>query len=107
MYELSDPTFEQALFSAAKRGVQVRVLLNGGYYGSGSSANQPAYMYLTAHGVPVRWSPSRFALTHQKTLVTDDSIAYIMTLNLVDEDYPSSRDFAVVDSNSQDLAAIE
>jgi cardiolipin synthase A/B len=107
MYELSDPTFEQALVSAENRGVQVRVLLNGGYYGSGSSANQTAYNYLTANGVPVRWSPSRFALTHQKTLVTDDSTAYIMTLNLVDEDYPTSRDFAVADTDSQDVAAIE
>jgi cardiolipin synthase A/B len=107
MYELSDPTFEQALVSAEKRGVQVRVLLNGGYFGSGSSANQAAYNYLTANGVPVRWSPSRFALTHQKTLVADDSTAYIMTLNLIDADYPTSRDFAVVDTNSQDVAAIE
>jgi phosphatidylserine/phosphatidylglycerophosphate/cardiolipin synthase-like enzyme len=57
--------------------------------------------------VPVRWSPSRFALTHQKTLVADGSTAYIMTLNLVDEDYATSRDFAVVDTNGQDVAAIE
>ena len=107
MYELSDPTFEQALVSAEKRGVQVRVLLNGGYYGAGSSANAAAYSYLKANGVPVRWSPSRFALTHQKTLVADDKTAYIMTLNLVDEDYSTSRDFAVADTNSQDVSAIE
>jgi cardiolipin synthase len=107
MYELSDPTFERALVSAEKRGVQVRVLLNGGYYGGGSSANEAAYSYLKANGVPVRWSPPRFALTHQKTLVTDDRTAYIMTLNLVDEDYSTSRDFAVVDTNSQDVSAIE
>ena len=107
MYELSDPRFEQALVSAEKRGVQVRVLLNGGYYGSGSSANQAAFRYLTANGVPVRWSPSRFALTHQKTLVADDRTADIMTLNLVDADYPTSRDFAVADGNRQDVAAIE
>jgi len=107
MYELSDPTFEQALVSAEKRGVQVRVLLNGGYYGGGSSANKAAYSYLKANGVPVRWSPSRFALTHQKTLVADDKTAYIMTLNLVDEDYSTSRDFAVADTNSHDVSAIE
>jgi cardiolipin synthase len=107
MYELSDPTFERALVSAEKRGVQVRVLLNGGYYGGGSSANEAAYSYLKANGVPVRWSPSRFALTHQKTLVADDKTAYIMTLNLVDQDYSTSRDFAVADTNSQDVSAIE
>jgi len=107
MYELSDPTFEQALVSAQKRGVRVQVLLNGGYYGGGSSANEAAYSYLKANGVSVRWSPSRFALTHQKTLVVDDKTAYIMTLNLVDEDYSTSRDFAVADANSQDVSAIE
>jgi cardiolipin synthase len=107
MYELSDPTFEQALVSAEKRGVQVRVLLNGGYYGGGSSANQAAYSYLNANGVPVRWSPSRFALTHQKTLVVDDENAYIMTLNLADQDYSTSRDFAVADTNGRDVSAIE
>ena len=107
IYELSDPTFEHALVSAEKRGVQVRVLLNGRYYGGGSSVNEAAYSYLKANGVPVRWSPSRFALTHQKTLLVDDKTAYIMTLNLVDEDYSTSRDFAVADTNRQDVSAIE
>jgi len=107
MYELSDPTFEQALVSAEERGVRVRVLLNGGYYGADSSVNEAAYSYLKANGVPVRWSPSRFALTHQKTLVVDDKTTYIMTLNLVDQDYSTSRDFAVADTNSQDVSAIE
>jgi cardiolipin synthase A/B len=107
MYELSDPAFERALASAQKRGVNVRVLLNGGYYGAGSPANDAAYGYLRANGVSVRWSPSRFALTHQKTLVVDDKTAYIMTLNLVDEDYSTSRDFAVADTNNQDVAAIQ
>jgi phosphatidylserine/phosphatidylglycerophosphate/cardiolipin synthase-like enzyme len=107
MYELSDPTFERALVSAQKRGVRVRVLLNGGYFGGGSAANEAASSYLKANGVPVRWSPSRFALTHQKTLVVDDRTAYIMTLNLVDEDYSTSRDFAVADANGQDVSAIE
>jgi cardiolipin synthase len=107
MYELEDPAFERALAGAKKRGVAVRVLLNGGYYGAGSSANDPAYRYLRANGVAVHWSPSRFALTHQKTLVIDDRTAYIMTLNLVDEDYSTSRDFAVADTNAKDVSAIE
>jgi phosphatidylserine/phosphatidylglycerophosphate/cardiolipin synthase-like enzyme len=46
-------------------------------------------------------------LTHQKTLVVDDKIAYIMTLNLVDQDYSTSRDFAVADTNTQDVSAID
>lgn len=46
-------------------------------------------------------------MTHQKTLVVDDKTAYIMTLNLVDQDYSTSRDFTVADTNSQDVSAIE
>jgi hypothetical protein len=53
----------------------------------------------------VRFTPSYFALTHQKTLVVD-SRAYILTFNLTPEYYRSSRDFGVVDSIPADVAAI-
>jgi cardiolipin synthase len=108
MYELLDPRFEAALVADAQRGVKVRVLLNGGYYGKGGfPQNAAAVAYLKSHGVPVRSSPSFFALTHQKTLIIDGDVADIMTLNLTSEYYASSRDFAVVDRQSRDVAAIE
>ena len=52
------PRSNAALAADAHRGVAVRVLLNGGYYGQGFPQNQAAYDYLKAHGVPVRWTPS-------------------------------------------------
>ncbi len=75
MYELEDPGIEQALVTAQSRGVKVRVLLNGGYYGKPEAIqpNQTAYNYLQNHHVPVHWTPKYFALTHQKTLVIDGS----------------------------------
>ncbi|HWF34111.1 MAG TPA: phospholipase D-like domain-containing protein, partial [Solirubrobacteraceae bacterium] len=82
MYELEDPTAERALAAAARRGVDVRVLLDGGYYGSGAPANAGAFAYLRAHNVQVRWSPSYFALTHQKTITIDRRRSLVMTLNL-------------------------
>ena len=105
MYEDEDPQVDAALATDAHRGVSVRVLLNGGYYGHGFPENRAAYGYLHAHGVPVRWTPSYFALTHQKTLVVDGS-AYILTFNFTPAYYASSRDFAVVDSDPEDLSAI-
>jgi phosphatidylserine/phosphatidylglycerophosphate/cardiolipin synthase-like enzyme len=57
--------------------------------------------------VTVRSAPSYFALTHQKTIVVDDKVADIMTLNLTSEYYSTSRDFAVVDRQPKDVAAIE
>jgi cardiolipin synthase len=106
MYEDEDGQVDAALAAARARGVSVRVLLNGGYYGEGSPDNEPAYKYLRAHRVDVRWTPSYFALTHQKSLVVDGR-AYILTFNFTPQYYASSRDFGVVDTNPADVKAIE
>jgi cardiolipin synthase len=106
MYELSDQKIESALVADHHRGVRVRVLLNGGYYGKGFPQNKPAFSYLKAHGVSVRWTPSRFALTHQKTMVVDGKTAYIMTFNLTSQYYSTSRDFDVTDRQPSDVRAI-
>ena len=108
MYELGDATIEQELAADARRGVRVRVLLNGGYYGRGGfPENDAAAGYLRAHGVAVRSSPAAFALTHQKTITIDRSSSIVMTLNLTSRYYSSSRDFALVDTQPADVAAIE
>jgi cardiolipin synthase len=112
MYELQDPRVEGDLVAAERRGVHVRVLLDRGYYGARTdygrpAFNLPAYDYLRHHGVPVRWTPSRFALTHEKSLVIDGRTAYILTFNFTARYYASSRDFGVVDRTPQDVSAIE
>jgi hypothetical protein len=69
------------------------------------SANTGAYHYLAARGVHVRWGPAGVTY-HQKTLTVDDATSVIMTLNLVAADYAGTRDFAVIDKKSADVAAI-
>jgi phosphatidylserine/phosphatidylglycerophosphate/cardiolipin synthase-like enzyme len=105
MYELYDTRIEAALAGAARRGVDVRVLLNGGYYRERESANTGAYSYLRAHGVKVRYTPTYFALTHQKTLTVDGEDSAVMTLNF-DGEYATTRDFAVLDGQPADVRAI-
>ena len=102
MYEFADTTAEHDLAAAAKRGVQVRVILDE----REKSINSSAFSYFRSHGVKVVWSWSRFTYTHQKTLVIDGSKAVVMTANLTSEYYPTSRDFLVVDSDRADVAAI-
>lgn len=102
MYEFADSAAEHALAAAAKRGVDVRVILDRRQ----RSLNSAAYRYLTAHRVKVVWSSSSFEYTHQKTLVSDQSKAIIMTANLTSRYYPTSRDFLVLDSIRPDVAAI-
>ncbi len=106
MYEDEDSQVNAALAADHRRGVEVRVLLNGGYYGEGSTQNQAAYSYLRARSVPVKWTPSYFALTHQKTLLVDGR-AYILTFNLTSQYYASSRDFGVIDTIAADERAVQ
>ena len=102
MYELSDPKAEADLAADAARGVNVRVILDQHLQ---RSANTAAYDYLTAHRVQVRWAQADTTY-HQKTLTIDDATSVIMTLNFVADDYPGTRDFAVIDTDRADVAAI-
>jgi cardiolipin synthase len=102
MYEFADTTAERDLAAAARRGVQVRVILDH----KELQDNSGAYDYFRSHGVKVVWSSSSFTYTHQKTLVIDGSKAMIMTANLTSEYYSTSRDFLVVDSSRTDASAI-
>jgi phosphatidylserine/phosphatidylglycerophosphate/cardiolipin synthase-like enzyme len=107
MYQLDDRRIEAALAADEARGVAVRVILNGGYKGAPPTAYTAAHDILIAHGVPVRWSPGYFSLTHEKSMVVDGNRALIMTFNWVSKYYATGRDFGVVDRDRNDVAAIE
>ena len=102
MYELIDPQAEADLAAAARRGVDVRVLLDQHLE---KSRNTAAYRYLTARKVHVHWAPAGTTY-HQKTLTIDNRTSAIMTLNLVQSDYSGTRDFAVIDTHRADVRAI-
>jgi cardiolipin synthase len=102
MYEFADSTAEHDLAAAAGRGVLVRVILDR----REKSLNTAACDYLRAHRVQVAWSSASFDYTHQKTVVTDDAEAVIMTANLTSKYYATSRDFLVTDTDRADIAAI-
>jgi cardiolipin synthase len=107
MYEFEDKSIEQLLAARSKEGIAVRVILDDGYFGEGSGANEQAFDYLRSNGVSVHWSPGYFALTHQKALVVDGKEALIMTFNLSPQYYKSDRDFGVIDTDQNDVAPIE
>ena len=107
MYEFEDAQLEQLLAKRAQEGIAVRVILDNGYFGAGSSANEEAFDYLHTNGVQVHWSPAYFALTHEKSIVIDGKEALIMTFNFSPQYYRSDRDFGVLDTDQSDVVAIE
>jgi phosphatidylserine/phosphatidylglycerophosphate/cardiolipin synthase-like enzyme len=84
--------------------VRVRVVLDRRLEGQ---RNQPAYDFLRSRGVEVAWSSGRYFATHEKTFVIDDSTAVVMSLNLTERYYATSRDVALIDRDPRDVAAIE
>jgi cardiolipin synthase A/B len=48
-----------------------------------------------------------YDVTHQKTITADGDVSAVMTLNLTSEYYSTTRDFAIIDRNPADVAAIE
>jgi len=104
MYELTDTQVEQLLAQAAASGVRVRVILDQNLE---KSSNTAAYNYLSARGVAVHWANPNYSATHQKTITVDGSTSAIMTLNLTSQYYSTSRDFAVIENDPSDVAAIE
>ena len=107
MYELVDTTFSADLVAACQRGVKVRVILDGGT--NERSNNTPAFNQLTAAApnCTPAWSNPQFAVTHEKSLVIDNTTAVIMTFNTTSRFYSTSRDFGLVTADPADVAAIE
>src|SRR5262245_31124008 len=95
MFLFTDPTLLNAVVAARQRGVHVRVMLNPARR-DGHSENEKARELLTAGGVEVRNSSADFAVTHQKSMVIDDELGFIESLNWETRDLTETRDYAVV-----------
>jgi cardiolipin synthase len=102
MYTLRDTTAENDLAAAAKRGVDVRVILDQHLE---KKFNTATYAFLSSHRVHVTWAPATTTY-HQKTLTVDDKTSAIMTLNMNSADYATTRDFAVIDTSKADVTAV-
>ena len=106
MYALADPKANAALIADAKRGVEVRVLLDGDNTdGGGATLDQAAYNDLKSNGVQVRFAwPG--VLWHQKSIVVDQTRVAIMTANLAAAYYSAIRGFIVVTNNPGTVSGI-
>jgi phosphatidylserine/phosphatidylglycerophosphate/cardiolipin synthase-like enzyme len=105
MYALKDTTFSGDLVSACKRGVTVRVILD---QNDEKSIDTAAYNQLNAQtNCSAVWANTAFQVTHQKTLILDGSKVAILSLNLESQYYSGTRDFALVENDPNDIAAIQ
>jgi len=105
MYELVDTTFSSDLVSACGRGVKVRVILDQNLE---KSSNTAAYNQLNGTtNCSAVWANTAFQATHQKTITVDGAQTAIMSLNLTSRYYSDTRDYALVENDAADIAAIQ
>lgn len=102
MYLLTDTNIIQALENAAKRGIDVRVMLEPKPYGGGSPTSTESA--LKAAGVQVADTNPAFALTHEKGMIIDGTTAFITSSNFTYSALNGkNREYGVIDTNSADV----
>jgi cardiolipin synthase A/B len=98
MFTFTAAELLEGLVLAKSRGVAVRVMLNPAR-SSGSRANDEAEQRLKAAGIAVSWTNPKFAVTHEKSMVIDQTKALIATFNFDDKYFTHSRDYGLIISD--------
>lgn len=102
MFVFSDPALLDAVIDAHRRGVDVRVMLNPARR-SGQKENLASRKRLEHAGVRVLDSNPAFDLTHEKSMVVDDTTAYVKSLNWETKNLTASRDYVVVTRHKHEV----
>ncbi|MCX8514948.1 MAG: phospholipase D-like domain-containing protein [Burkholderiales bacterium] len=115
MYEIYDTPIENALSNAANRGVSVNII----YSNNQNAYSIPSNTYVNHEQnfcasnklIKCIASSNKFFVTHEKTMLIDNILAIIMSLNYVtydDEEYfDNTRDFGVIDNSQSDVATLK
>lgn len=105
MFLFSDPSILKAVIDARRRGVDVRIMLNPARR-DGESENKETHKKLAAAGIEVIDSNPEYDVTHEKSMVVDDTTAFVNSLNLDTKNLTETRDYAIVTSHAHEVAEI-
>jgi cardiolipin synthase len=105
MFVFSDPVLLQAVIAAHRRGVKVRVMLNPARR-DGEKENDASRKMLAEAGIEVQDSNPCFDLTHEKSMVIDDQMAFVESLNWQTKNLTETRDYAIVTTHRHEVEEI-
>jgi cardiolipin synthase len=105
MFVFSDPSLLKAVITARRRGVKVRVMLNPARR-SGEHDNEATRKALERADIDVKDANPAFDLTHEKSMVVDEEMAFVKSLNWATANLTETRDYAVVTTHRHDVAEI-
>lgn len=106
VYLLSDEKIIAALEDAQRRGVIVRVMLEQHPFGGGST-NPKTMQILENAGIATKWTSSAFLLTHEKAIIIDNNLLFVLNQNLTASSFSKNREYNIIDDNPQDISEAE
>jgi cardiolipin synthase len=106
MFLFTDPALIKAVIAAKRRGIKVRVMLNPARRG-GESENDETKKKLAHEDIEVKDSNPEFDLTHQKSMVIDESIGFVESFNWETRDLTVTRDYAVVTTHKIEVEEMD
>jgi cardiolipin synthase len=102
----SDETID-ALVQKHREGKDVRVLLNRDFPSNNSTSNTDAFRTLAQAGVDVKWAPTYFTYTHQKSFMIDHHTAWITTMNMTPSSFKKNREVLIENTEKDDVQQAE
>lgn len=94
-FTFDHPLLLEELLSLHKRGVHVRVMLNGAK-ATGERINDATFAALENAGIAVEWSCPNFLVTHEKSIVVDREAALLATFNFMEKYFSDTRDYGII-----------
>lgn len=104
-FTFTEPSLVAAVIERHQAGVAVRVMLNPARSG-GDRANDETFEQFSAAGVNVQWSNPTFYVTHEKSIVVDETAALVATFNLCEKYFTLTRDYGVITTDADHVAQI-
>lgn len=94
MFVFTDPALLKAVTAARSRNIKVQVMLNPARR-DGEDDNGSTRETLLEAGIEVKDTNPAFGMTHEKSLVVDDEMAFIGSLNWETENLTETRDYVI------------
>jgi len=105
MFIFSEPVLIDAVIAARQRGVIVKVMLNPSR-SNGAVLNETTRKKLEEAGVEVKDTNPVFKVSHEKSMVVDDRIAFVQSLNWAPRHLTETRDYAISTTHTKEVAEI-
>ena len=102
MFVFTDPALLKAVTAARYRNIKVQVMLNPARR-NGEDDNGSTRARLIEAGIEVKDTNPAFGLTHEKSLVVDDEMAFIGSLNWETENLTATRDYVICTSRPHEV----